>query len=253
MAARRRPFNGGRDLDFGPDQTNREAMGNSITTAGLTRSLAAKQRVIMLGGLAVISHGHARPTYDADIWLDPNLSPGSWAEVASGLTDEYPILRFVAIGSWMDIPRGDLAEAIARDGVVRLMGANQPLDIFRDPNEIEMASFDEVWARAQPLEDGTRLPDVVDLLLSKQDTGRDKDMQDIAFLEAKAEREYLEKLPLADETTARQMLDRFLTPKVAEAALSHSSAAVRDLGMRFLHELADEGNPFAADILKTLK
>jgi hypothetical protein len=29
----------------------------------------------MLGGLAVISHGHARPTYDADIWLDPDLLP----------------------------------------------------------------------------------------------------------------------------------------------------------------------------------
>jgi hypothetical protein len=134
--------------------------------------------------------------------------------------------------------------------MVRLTGSNQPLDIFRDPNEIGMASFDEVWSRALPLEDGMRLPDAVDLLLSKQDTGRDKDLQHIAFLEAKIEREYLEKLPLADEATARHMLDRFLTPKVAEAALSHPSAAVRALGLRFLHELADEGNPFAAEILR---
>lgn len=228
-------------------------MGNSITTAGLTKDLAASHRVVMLGGLAVISHGHARPTYDADIWLDPNLSPDAWAEAAWSLADHYPALRFVAIGSWMDVPRDRLAEVISRDGVVRLMGSNQPLDIFRDPNEIDMASFDEVWSRALPLEDGTRLPDAVDLLLSKQDTGRDKDLQDIAFLEAKIEREYLEKLPQTDETTARHMLDRFLTPKVAEAALSHSSAAVRELGLRFLHELADDGNPFAAEILKKLQ
>jgi hypothetical protein len=46
------------------------------------------------------------------------------------------------------------------------------------------------------------------------------------------------------------MLYRFLTPKVAESALSHPSAAVRELGLRFLHELADEGNPFAAEILR---
>lgn len=228
-------------------------MGNSITTAGLTKELAARHRVVMLGGLAVISHGHARPTYDADIWLDPDLSPDAWADAALNLTDNHPALRFAAIGSWLDIPRDQLAEVISRDGVVRLMGSNQPLDIFRDPNEIEITSFDEVWERAQPLEDGTRLPDAVDLLLSKQDTGRDKDLQDIAFLEAKAEREYLEKLPHADEVTARHMLDRFLTPKVAEAALSHPTAAVRELGLRFLHELADEGNPFAAEILMRLK
>jgi hypothetical protein len=145
-----------------------------------------------------------------------------------------------------------LAEVIPRDGVVRVMGSNQPLDIFRDPNQIDMSSFDEVWSRALPLEDGTRLPDAVDLLLSKQDTGRDKDLQDIAFLEAKIEREYLEKLPLADEAAARHMLDRFLTPKVAESALSHSSATIRELGLRFLHELAEDGNPFAAEILKGL-
>ncbi len=227
-------------------------MGNPITTAGLTKELAASHRIVMLGGLAVISHGHARPTYDADIWLDSSLSLIAWAGAVCTLLDQSPELRFVAIGSWVVISREQLAEVIERDGVVRLMGCNQPLDIFRDPNEIDMSSFDEVWERALPLEDGTRLPDAVDLLLSKQDTGRDKDLQDIAFLEAKAERDYLEKLPLADEVTARQMLARFLTPKVAEAALSHSSPAVREQGLGFLHELAEEGNPFAAEILKGL-
>ena len=227
-------------------------MGNTITTAGLTRDLAARHRVVMLGGLAVISHGHARPTFDADIWLDPNLSPSAWADAAWSLTVHNPGLRFVSIGSLLEISRNQLADVILRDGVVRMMGANQPLDIFRDPNEIDMTSFDEVWSRAQALDDGTRLPDAVDLLLSKQDTGRDKDLQDIAFLEAKIEREYLEKLPHARENEAIQMLNRFLTPKVAEAALSHPSSSVRDLGMRFLHELADEGNPFAAEILRKL-
>ena len=226
-------------------------MEDCLTSDDLTQVLIRHFRVLALGGLAVIAHGFGRNTHDADIWVEPMASAEEWAKAIAGFLyagRHYPI----AIGSWQRVHQADLANTIARDGVIRINGLDRPLDIFRDPNEIEMTSFDEVWGRAQPLEDGTRLPDAVDLLLSKQDTGRDKDLQDIAFLEAKAEREYLAKLPQADATTARQMLDRFLTPKVAEAALSHPSTAVRDLGLRFLHELAEEGNPFAADILRKL-
>jgi len=39
---------------------------------------------------------------------------------------------------------------------------------------------------------------------------------------------------------------------VAEVALAHPSVKVRELAMQFLHELADEGNPFAIDILRRL-
>lgn len=157
------------------------------------------------------------------------------------------------MGDWVTISEDELPAIIARDGVVRMMGANQPLDIFRRPNELEMTAFEEIWARGIPLADGTRLLDAVDLLVSKQETGREKDTQDILFLEAKIEREYIEKLPDTDEDRATEMLNRFLTPAVAEVALAHSSVNVRELAMRFLHELADEGNPFAGDILRRLR
>jgi hypothetical protein len=65
------------------------------------------------------------------------------------------------------------------------------------------------------MDDGTRLSDPLDLLVSKQETGRDKD--------------------------------------VAEAALAHASAEVRDLGRKFLRELAEEGDPFAAEILRKIQ
>jgi hypothetical protein len=48
------------------------------------------------------------------------------------------------------------------------------------------------------------------------------------------------------------MLERFLTPKVAASALAHSSGVVRQLAMSYLQELAADGDPFAADILKNL-
>ena len=228
-------------------------MGNQITTARLTAELAREHRVIVLGGLAVISHGQARPTFDADIWLDPTLSLKDWRNAIFSLNLKFHGLRFLQIRSWRVIGESDFESVIAQDGVFRLMGASQPLDIFRAPNELPIEEFEYVWRRATPLDDGTRLPDVVDLLVTKQATGRDKDLQDIAFLEAKAEREYREKLPGASEAEAIRMLERFLTPNVAELGLHHPSAKVRELALGFLHELADEGNPYARDILQKLK
>jgi hypothetical protein len=225
-------------------------MGHLVTTAELTLQLAARHRVIVLGGLAVIAHGHPRPTFDADAWLDPGLSPKAWAEAVRELMTANISLRALTIGNWKVIVGEELADVISRDGVVRIMGANQPLDIFRDPNELDMKEFDAVWERATPLGDGTRVPDVIDLLVTKQATGRDKDQQDIAFLEAKAEREYLERLPGASPEDAENMLDRFLTPRIAEAALDHSDEQIRALGRRFLRELSDDGDPFARDILQ---
>ena len=102
------------------------------------------------------------------------------------------------------------------------------------------------------MDDGTRLPDPVDLLVSKQETGRDKDVADIVFLETKIQSDYLRRLPLVSADEAIRMLDRFLTPRVAEAALGHASVEVRDLGRKFLQELAEEGDPFAAEILRRI-
>jgi hypothetical protein len=48
------------------------------------------------------------------------------------------------------------------------------------------------------------------------------------------------------------MLQRFLTPRVAEQALSHPDAEVRNLALRYLRELANDNDPFAAEILKSI-
>lgn len=101
----------------------------------------------MLGGLAIISHGFSRLTYDADIWLEPNLSHDDWAKAIIDILSSYPDLRFVAIGTWSDVLPAQLADLIERDGIVRVMGGNQLLDIFRVPNELDISEFDDVWNR----------------------------------------------------------------------------------------------------------
>jgi hypothetical protein len=154
------------------------------------------------------------------------------------------------MGSWRTIGPDELASVIERDHVLRIAGLDRPLDVFREPNQLAVDGFDEVWERAQPMDDGTRLPDPIDLLVSKQETGRDRDRADIIFLEGKIEADYLARLPAASVPEAEAMLARFLTPRIAEQAMDHTHPAVQDLGLGFLNELAAEGDPFAAEILR---
>ena len=227
-------------------------MGSEQTAAELTSQLAREHRVLMLGGLAVVGHGLSRSTFDSDVWLDSDLPLGDWCDAVCSIVAGKSHLQIVSIGNWENVSAADFPGVISRDGVIRIVGVNQPLDIFRKPNQLDPAEFNEVWSRSQILDDGTRLPDPIDLLVSKQETGREKDQTDIIFLEGKIQADYLSRLPKSSRDEAVQMLERFLTPRVAEAALAHADQAVRDLGLRFLRELAQEGDPFAAEILKKI-
>ena len=227
-------------------------MGAKGSSDEIIRLLAGDFRVMTLGGVAVIASGLSRNTFDADIWVEPMDSAEHWAKAIVRFIYDAGPAEVVAIGSWQNVAREQLAAVIKRDGAIRIKGLERPLDIFRDPNQLDMSHFEEIWQRAQPMDDGTRLPDPIDLLVSKQETGRDKDQTDIIFLEGKIQADYLARLPRASRDEAVQMLERFLTPRVAEAALAHSDPAVRDLGRRFLHELAQEGDPFAAEILRKI-
>lgn len=215
----------------------------------VVRQLALRFRVVILGGIAVITHGLSRNTHDLDVWIDPMESLETWCRALWPEVSTASGVSVLDIGSFSPVQQEDFPEVIQHDGVVRLSGLDRPLDVFRRPNEMEVSGFEEVWDRATPLADGTRLPDVVDLLITKQDTGRPKDTYDIQFLEGKAEEMYLERLPNAAAGEALKMLERFLNPKVAAAAAAHSDPEVREAGLKFLRELADEGDPFARDLL----
>ncbi len=225
-------------------------MEDPHTSDFLVRLLAKEMRVVTLGGIAVISHGLSRNTYDADIWVDPLHSADEWCTRLFPLLTSMKRAQPVMIGTWDSLSWEALPSVIEEYGVFRVNGLERPVDIFRKPNELPIEEFDRVWTMGISLEDGTRIPDVIDLLVTKQDTGRTKDTQDIAFLEAKAEEQYLAELPGASAEKAAAMLSRFFTPKVAETALAHPEETIRQLGQRYLLELAADGDPFAAEIVK---
>ena len=111
-------------------------MGIKQTAAELTASLARRHRVVILGGLAVIGHGLSRSTYDSDVWLDPGLPVDEWCRAVLAMTEGQSHLDIVSMGNWESVAEENFPAVILRDGVVRITGVNQPVDIFRKPNQL---------------------------------------------------------------------------------------------------------------------
>lgn len=226
-----------------------------MNASEIIRAIAAQRRTLLLGGAAVILHGQSRNTDDFDVWVDPLPGPEAWAEGVLAALRPYHGLEFLRLGGgspgWKTFPADSLAEIGREDRIIRVRGAAQPIDIFYQPNEIEIASFDEIWGRSKRLEDGTHLMEEIDLLLTKQATGRDKDRGDIGFLEWKVNEKYLRQLTPAGLAEAKTLLDRYATiPLLQDLIRDARDPAVRELARQIIIDLSEEGDPFAAEYLR---
>ena len=79
-------------------------MEDKIPENLLIRELASRHRVILVGGMAVIGHGHARRTKDYDIWLEPMETAGVWAEALVSACARHPEARFDPDHRWRSAP-----------------------------------------------------------------------------------------------------------------------------------------------------
>ena len=149
----------------------------------LIRELAARYRVILVGGMAVIGHGLARRTKDYDIWLEPMKSAEEWAMALVSACAAHPEARFWSLAQKRNLNPTEIEAEVEEAKVVRMTGLNLPVDVFRCPNEMEVEDFDSVWNRASVMEDNVALPDPVDLYLTKVETGREQDWQDQIYLD----------------------------------------------------------------------
>lgn len=223
-------------------------------TAGqFVATLAARHRVLVIGGLAVIAHGFNRPTKDADVWLEPLDSAADWAAALTEICSLFPGLTVHTLPGWREVAGPEIAAAAEDIGMVRILGLDCPLDVFRSPNEFPAAAFAEVLSRATCNADGTWLPDPLDLAISKDLTNRDKDVQDVTFLESITRKQWVERLPVASLAEARVMFDRFVDWQTCQAALLNPDPEVRQMALGCLREFAAEGDPFSQAILSAGK
>jgi len=223
-------------------------MGTS--TREFIAALTEKHRVIVIGGLAVIAHGFNRSTKDADVWLEPMESPKKWATALEETCARFPGLTLHTLPGWRRVSGVEIADAADEIGMVRILGLDCPLDVFCRPNEFPAESFDEVYQRGSIITDGTCLPDPLDLIVTKLNTGRAKDLDDSRHLETVIRERYRHVLPTASLEEVRYLFDRFLDWEVCAMALENPSQEVKDYAVECLREMAAEGDPFSLALLE---
>ncbi|HCN30766.1 MAG TPA: hypothetical protein DIT64_19000 [Verrucomicrobiales bacterium] len=221
-----------------------------ISADTFIHALSAKHRVVLLGGMAIISHGLSRKTKDVDIWLDPMNTAAAWAAALKECLDVFSGVYLWSLADRCVLAHEDVAGEIEENGVLRVSGFDRDIDVFRRPNELGIESFEEVWQRSvKVLEGGVRLPDPLDLHISKANTGREHDWQDQLFLESLVKARFKERLPVCDLAEATTMLDRFLDPECLQYARTNPHPEVRALALKYLREFEAEGDPYSRDIL----
>jgi len=216
------------------------------------RLLARERRLLLLGGLAVIAHGLSRGTKDADVWMEPGDSPDEWlASILRTVDAQSTPLSIHCLPDWQILDGNALIEAIADTGLIRINGLSVPLDIFRKPNGYETEQFDSIWENASQLNSDIRLPRAADLLSTKEFTGRDRDSGDWAFLIAKSRNEQGQALASAKTVDqAHKILSDYFDYEVCRQGLNNPDADVKNMILAELRKLADEGDPFAKELLE---
>lgn len=154
------------------------------------------------------------------------------------------------LSSWSVVSWQEIALAVEETGLVRILGLNCPLVIFRRPNEFKGGQFDEVILNASRSGDGTFFPSPLDLNQSKSETGQEKDFHDVLYLESLVRADYEARLPVASLEEAEKMLGHYSEWQFLQAALENSLSQVQELAGTHLREFAAVGDPFSLAILE---
>ena len=143
----------------------------------------ADVRFVVVGGVAVVLHGHPRLTADLDLVIDLEVGPASRA---------MQVLTGLGLVPRLPVPASAFADPPTRDRWV----AERNLMVFTltDPDgllEVDLFArpplpFETLWARAMTVLVGqteARVASLDDLITMKRDAGRPQDLLDIAALE----------------------------------------------------------------------
>lgn len=134
----------------------------------------AEVRYVLIGGIALIRHGVVRATRDIDAVFDP---------------DPVNVDRIRSLVSEWDATRPDgspiPADAISPDRSIHISTAMGDLDLLSEP--ASGFNFADLLSRAETRKvDGVKAPicSLADLVAMKRAVGRERDLADLADLEA---------------------------------------------------------------------
>lgn len=144
----------------------------------------AEVRYVVVGGLAVVMHGHARLTADVDLMVD--LDP----EQAERAID---VLVRLGLRPRLPVNPQDFADRVIRESWV-LQRRMRVFSMFDPSNPMRVVDlfaehplpFAELWARSELFkirETTVRVASIPDLVFMKRLAGRPQDLDDITRLE----------------------------------------------------------------------
>lgn len=147
-------------------------------------------RYVVVGGVAMVLHGHARLTADLDLALD--LTPGHPAQGIQALLE-------MGLVPLLPVDPFDFADAAKRrqwveERNLKVFTLYDPADPLRQVDVFaeNPIPFEELWQRAVEVDLGTtsfRIASIGDLVLMKRAAGRTQDLADIEALEMLRDRE----------------------------------------------------------------
>jgi hypothetical protein len=136
---------------------------------------------LTIGGVAVNAHGHLRNTRDVDVLIEPTAENMQRLAVALAELDARP---FGVDADLLDVDPLD-PDDLLNGGNFTLRTASGGLDLF-DPDEIPGGRpYEEMRPRAvEAIVAGVRIRAVGldDLIRLKRESGRDRDLEDVATL-----------------------------------------------------------------------
>jgi hypothetical protein len=191
--------------------------------------LCANNRVILLGGMAMLAHGFARFTRDVDIWLDPTEGIESWAGALASVVARFRNLKFVSAQTKNKVFQKKIKSLVEREEMIRITGLDMDVDVFFRPNNLRIEDFDSVWARSAEKEKGLKIPDEIDLGLTKMGTERIQDKIDIKWLDAKIIPALSKKLESCSLDEAGIVFARITSIPLLKSAMKNPNPHVRSL------------------------
>lgn len=193
----------------------------------LVRNLCENNRVILLGGIAMLAHGFARFTRDVDVWLDPTGGIEAWVTSLSSAVALFGKSKYVSARTKTEVDVTEIQTLVEAEEMIRITGLDMDVDVFFRPNNLKIDDFDSVWNRAAEKEKGLRIPDEIDLGLTKLGTERIQDRIDIEWLDAKIMPILSKKLESCSLDEAEAVFDRITSIPLLASALKNPNPLVR--------------------------
>lgn len=151
---------------------------------GLVHALSQEgARTVVVGGLAVLLHGHPRLTADLDLVID--LERENVLTVLRALGDEGLVPRLPVPAEQFADP--DIRERWRRERNLTVFSLHDPANPLREVDLFAASPipFEQLWARSHIVyveEVAVRIAGLEDLITMKRAAGRPQDLADVAAL-----------------------------------------------------------------------